>query len=53
MADKVLESKDAVSAVALDAKKRAKEEAVLGYTIGKFGRLVIVSRKKYAHMRRC
>ena len=43
----------AVSAVALDAKKRAKEESILGRTVNKFGRIVLISRKKYSHMRKC
>lgn len=43
----------AVSAVALDARKRAKEEAILGRTVNKFGRVVLISRKKYSHMRKC
>jgi len=54
-ADPILEADwvKAVSAVAQDARKRAKEEAILGRTVNKFGRVVIVNRKKYSHMRKC
>jgi len=54
-ADPILEAEgvNAVSAVALEAKKRAKEEAIMGRTVNKFGRVVLVNRKKYSHMRKC
>lgn len=51
MADKIIWADNAISAIQQDSKTRAKEESILWYTIGKFGRVVIVSRKKYSHMR--
>lgn len=53
MADRILDSDNAVSEVAKENAKRLREEKVLGTTINKFGREVIVTRKKYAHMRKC